>query len=97
MTNTRPTNGSSPYAHYFSPETLKRVLQTGGAAANTIAGVQRYDVRHLVRWTDLRAPDLKTDYILGRSELLNRLEAVYRHDRETRLTSDTLIATAVKQ
>lgn len=78
---------------YFDRPRLDIALRQAGAVDFTIAGVQRYGLRHLIRWTDHRAPDLNPPEVEGTSPLTERAEAAYRADRERALTCDTLIAT----
>ena len=77
---------------YFDKPRLELMLQRAGARDVTVEGVQRYDLRHLLQWTDQRAPDLSMPGTTGSGALYDRIESLYRRDREERLTCDTLVA-----
>ncbi len=77
---------------YFDKPRFELMLGRAGAHAAVVEGVQRYDLRHLLQWTDHRAPKLALPVSPGRGPLHDRIDALYRRDREERLTCDTLIA-----
>jgi SAM-dependent methyltransferase len=78
---------------YFDKARFELLLLRAGFRDYSVEGVQRYDLRHLRQWTDLRAPDLTDGGKTGTSALFERMDALYRRDREQRLSCDTLIAT----
>jgi SAM-dependent methyltransferase len=81
------------HLRYFDKSRLELVLRQAGARDFSVVGIQRYGMRHLLRWTDVRSPDLGMPGEGGISPLLDRTEAHYRTDREKAMTCDTLIAT----
>jgi SAM-dependent methyltransferase len=78
---------------YFDKPRLDQLLRRAGAREFETAGVQRYGVRHLVSWTDRRAPDLSMPGAEGATPLMTSVEAEYRARRERLATCDTLVAT----
>lgn len=81
------------HVSYFDAPHLEVMLRQAGAHDFRVEGVQRYGLRHLLRWTDHRAPDLAMPAPEGRLPLTDRLEAAYRAERVRAMTCDTLIAT----
>jgi len=77
---------------YFDKPRLELMLSRAGARDVTVEGVQRYDLRHLLQWTDRRVPDLSMPETTGSAPLYSRADSLYRQDREERLTCDTLVA-----
>ena len=81
------------HPNYFDGPHLKTALEMAGAKDFTVEGVQRYGLRHLITWTDTRAPDLASGIPENSSLLLEHVESLYRAERERDMTCDTLIAT----
>lgn len=80
----------SVHLNYFDAARLDLALKKAGATDFSIEGIQRYGLRHLIRWTDMRAPDLHSADITGGSPLLDAMEEQYRAYRQRALTSDTI-------
>jgi len=76
---------------YFTPSTLQYALSEAGLTQFTIRGVQRYGLRNLLHWLDHGKPQLSAPSFQETQPILQRLEELYKRDREERLTSDTLI------
>ncbi len=81
------------HLNYFDQAHLETALRKAGAKDVTVSGVQRYGLRHLVTWTDRHGPDLGKKDPEGTNPLFERIEALYREDRITKGTCDTVIAT----
>lgn len=81
------------HLNYFDGPHLKAALEKAGAKHFTVEGVQRYGLRHLITWTDTHGPDLSGGVPEASSPLMERMESLYRAERERDMTCDTLIAT----
>ena len=81
------------HLNYFDGPHLETALEKAGVKDFTVEGVQRYGLRHLVIWTDTRAPDLEGGTPENSSPLLEHMESLYKAERERDMTCDTLIAT----
>jgi SAM-dependent methyltransferase len=79
---------------YFDKPRLELALRRAGAMQFEVRGVQRYGLRHLLSWTDRRAPDLGMPGKEGSTPLMLEVESAYRSGRERAATCDTLIAVA---
>ena len=78
---------------YFDASHLELALRKAGAMHFEIAGVQRHGLRNLLHWLDQRGPQLDDPNYEAKEPALQRVEGLYKADRERRLTCDTLIAT----
>ena len=76
---------------YFNPERLAGALRQATGRAARLFGVQRYGVRNLLRWVDSGAPTLQAA-AEQENPLVDRLDRVYRAERERDLKCDTLAA-----
>ncbi|ANV86371.1 bifunctional 2-polyprenyl-6-hydroxyphenol methylase/3-demethylubiquinol 3-O-methyltransferase UbiG [Picosynechococcus sp. PCC 7117] len=76
---------------YFTADTLGYALRKASFTAFTIRGVQRYGLRNLLNWLDYGKPQLSAPSFQETKPILQRIESLYKRDREERLTSDTLI------
>jgi len=80
---------------YFYAARLELALRRAGLRDFSIRGVQRYCLRNLLHWLDERKPQLTAPAFRATEPILQRLEELYRADRERALTCDTLIAESV--
>ena len=76
---------------YFTANTLEYALRESGLTSFTVRGVQRYGLRNLLNWLDHGKPQLLAPSFQESKPILQRIESLYKRDREERLTSDTLI------
>jgi len=76
---------------YFDPERFELVLRRAIEGTISVGGVQRYGVRNLLWWLERGEPFLGVERTDG-GPLLDRLERLYREDRERDLHCDTLVA-----
>lgn len=77
---------------YFDAAHLELALRRAGLDDFSIRGVQRYGVRNLLHWLDEGKPQLISPTFRATEALLDRLERLYRTDRERAMRCDTLIA-----
>jgi 2-polyprenyl-3-methyl-5-hydroxy-6-metoxy-1,4-benzoquinol methylase len=82
---------------YFSPFHLELTFHKAEIGNFVIDGVQRYGLRNLLHWLDEKKPQL-TNPSFDEKTLpnLENLEQLYKGDRQSKLTCDTLIATIKK-
>lgn len=81
---------------YFDATRLELGLRRAGLRKFDIRGIQRYGLRNLIHWLDEGRPQLFSPSFETSEPILNRLEQLYRADRERALTCDTLIAEVQK-
>lgn len=77
---------------YFDAAGLELALRRAGLADFSVRGVQRYGLRNLLNWLDERKPQLISPAFRETEVVLQRVEELYRADREHAVTCDTLIA-----
>lgn len=81
------------HVSYFSPASLRRVLEAAGYKKIEVVGVQRYGLANMMNWMvtgkpQIEAPDFRTRGSLG------WLEMCYKRRLEKGLKSDALLAVA---
>lgn len=81
---------------YFDKSHLERVIEMAGATECVVTGVQRFGLRHLIQWVSERAPQMQGYSNEENIPLFERIEALYKSDRENSGNCDTLIATIKK-
>lgn len=77
---------------YFDAARLELMLRRAGLGDFVVRGVQRYGLRNLLHWLDKQKPQLTVPAFQTTAPILQRLEELYRADRERSLCCDTLIA-----
>lgn len=77
---------------YFDAARLELALRRAAFKDFSIRGVQRYGLRNLLHWLDEGKPQLIAPDFQATEPILQRLEQLYRADRERALNCDTLIA-----
>jgi 2-polyprenyl-3-methyl-5-hydroxy-6-metoxy-1,4-benzoquinol methylase len=81
------------HIHYFTPKTLKKILQKGGFNNIRIVGVQRYGIGNMFNWKINKKPQLDLpDFEF--KDGYQWIEKKYKQYLEENLISDTIIAIA---
>jgi len=79
------------HIHYFTPKTLKKILQKSGFKNITINGIQRYGIGNMLNWKINKKPQLGSpdfDFDDG----YEMIERNYKQYLEKNLVSDTIVA-----
>lgn len=79
------------HIHYFTPKTLKKILQKSSFKKITIEGIQRYGIGNMLNWKINKKPQLDSPDF----EFKDGYEIVdenYKHFLEKNLICDTIIA-----
>ncbi len=84
----------SAHLVYFTPTTLRRVLEDNGYAIESLIGVQRYAFGNAWHWLTKGQPQLKRPSRNVESGLARIADRYYRRCLESTLRSDTLICIA---
>lgn len=79
------------HIHYFTPKTLKKILQKSDFKKITIEGIQRYGIGNMFNWKINKKPQLDSpDFEF--KDGYGWIEKNYKQFLEKNLTSDTIIA-----
>jgi 2-polyprenyl-3-methyl-5-hydroxy-6-metoxy-1,4-benzoquinol methylase len=76
------------HLNYFSPNSLKKVLQLSNFKKNRILGIQRHSIENLFYWKFFQNPQLKNTSYNSSYEILDNF---YKKSIEKNFTSDTII------
>jgi 2-polyprenyl-3-methyl-5-hydroxy-6-metoxy-1,4-benzoquinol methylase len=84
-------NFQRAHIHYFTPKTLKSVLQKNGLKEIKIVGVQRYGIGNMVNWKSIKKPQLeKPEFEF--EDGYEIIEMNYKTFLEQNLISDTIMS-----
>jgi len=81
------------HIHYFTPKTLKKILQKSGFKNIRIVGVHRYGIGNMFNWKINKKPQLDSPDFEFRDGY-QWIEKNYKQHLEKNLISDTIIAIA---
>jgi SAM-dependent methyltransferase len=84
----------SAHLVYFTPETLRHVVEASGFTIESLIGVQRYAFANALHWLAKRRPQLKRPSRNAESVLCRAVDRLYRRCLESTRRSDTLICIA---
>ncbi len=84
----------SAHLVYFTPSTLRRVLEDSGYIVESLIGVQRYAFGNAWHWVTKGQPQLKRPSRNVKSGFARIADRLYRRCLESTLRSDTLICIA---
>lgn len=79
------------HLHYFTPRTLRKVLQKAGFKKITIKGVQRYGIENMFHWRIMEKPQLERPS-LNMPKEYEWLEKFYKNYLEKQLLCDAIVA-----
>lgn len=81
------------HIHYFTPVSIKKILQICNFKKIKVKGIQRYSIENMFYWRLFNQPQInEPKYEL--LDKLNWLENFYKNQLETKLKSDTIIVIA---
>jgi len=83
------------HIHYFTPKTLKDVLNKNGLKNVKIIGVQRYGLGNMFNWKINSKPQLK-DPMFNFNEKYEQIETNYKEFLQKKCISDTIISISTK-